>query len=59
MDATSLLTCWDWPNEVDTYKYGRDGAQREMEISPVLIVSFWILQKNIVKSMGCTDVKRK
>jgi hypothetical protein len=23
MDATSLFDCLDWPNEVDTYKYGR------------------------------------
>jgi hypothetical protein len=32
MDATSLFDCWDWLYEVDTHKYGRDGARREENI---------------------------
>jgi hypothetical protein len=31
MDATSFFDCWDWPYEVDTYKYGRDEAQRKLK----------------------------
>jgi hypothetical protein len=31
MDATSLFDCWDWPYEVDTYKYGREVREGKQE----------------------------
>jgi len=31
MGATSRLDCWDWPNQVDTYKYDRSWRAKETE----------------------------